>query len=269
MSARLTVVAPTLNERDNIEPLVAALTAALAGRSWELIIVDDDSADGTARVAKELAQRSPNIRCIRRVGRRGLASAAIEGFLASSAPFVALIDADLQHDEALLPQMLDRLERGEADIVIGSRFVGGGSAEGLDGAGRMRLSLAGGALARRVLGVDVTDPMSGFFAMRRDVFENLAPNLSGQGFKILADILASAERPLRTLELPYSFRPRRRGTSKIDVGVKLDYALLLLDKTLGRFLPLRFIMFSAVGGFGVVVHLAALALYHFGLGLPF
>lgn len=268
MSPVLTVVAPTLNERDNLRPLVEALDRALAGVDWELVIVDDDSADGTAELAKAIAREDARVRCIRRVGRRGLAGAAVEGFLSSSAPFVALIDADLQHDEAALPRMLDILRAGGADIVIGSRYVGDGAAGGLSSR-RESLSRLGGRLANAVTRVPVSDPMSGFFMLRRETIEALAPKLSGQGFKILTDLLASADPPLKVAEVDYRFRERRHGVSKLDSGVLLDFALLLADKTVGRFLPVRFMMFAAVGGFGVFVHLGVLALVHLGAGASF
>ncbi len=268
----ISIIAPTLNERENVRSLVAAIAQVMADVPWEIIFVDDNSADGTAEVAKALAHEDVRVRCLHRVGRRGLSTAAIEGFLASSAPYIALIDADMQHDEAVLPQMLAQLQADSADLVIGSRYVDGGSADGLADGGRAWLSKAGGFLARHVLRVAVSDPMSGFFAMKRAVFNRIAPNLSGQGFKILTDILASSDAPLRTAEVAYTFRPRHAGESKLDAGVKLDYLMLLADKLLARylpFLPLRFVMFGLVGAFGVGVHLLALFIYRFGFDFNF
>jgi 4-amino-4-deoxy-L-arabinose transferase-like glycosyltransferase len=233
----LSVIAPTFNERGNIAALLKALQSSLHETDWELIIVDDDSPDGTAAFAKELAQLQPRLRCIRRIGRRGLAGAAIEGFLSSSAPYLALIDADMQHDETLLPKMLSTLKGSGCDIVIGSRYVEGGAAEGLSNKGRVFLSKLGGALARRILRNDVSDPMSGFFMMRRNVFETLAPKLSKQGFKILFDILSSSGQPLRIKELPYNFKERHAGESKLGAAVKFEYLSLLANKALGRILP--------------------------------
>lgn len=258
----LSIIAPTFNERENIAPLLAVLHAALSGTEWELIVVDDDSPDDTAVLAKKLAQGEPRLRCIKRIGRRGLSSAAIEGFLSSSAPYLALIDADMQHDETKLPLMLGKLQTGEADLVIGSRYIEGGSAEGLAGVSRNRLSRWGGVLARRILRADISDPMSGFFAIRRDKFEEIAPCLSGHGFKILVDILASSEQPLRVIDIPYNFRERHAGVSKLDTAAKFDYLLLLADKTAGRILPLRFLLYSFVGTLGIGIHLLALNILH-------
>jgi dolichol-phosphate mannosyltransferase len=259
---RLTVVVPCFNEARNVPLMVERLDAALAGLAWEAVFVDDDSPDGTWRVAKALAARDPRVRCIRRVGRRGLASACVEGMLASAAPFVAVIDGDGQHDETLLPRMLEALESGRADVVVGSRHVAGGDvAEGLSPI-RRAVSDAGGALARALLPVRVADPMSGFFMLPRALAEQEAPRLNAGGFKILLDLLLSARTPPRVLELPYRFRARTHGASKLDALVLVEFLGLLLDKALGGALPLRFVSFAMVGAVGVLVHLAALWVAH-------
>jgi dolichol-phosphate mannosyltransferase len=260
VSADLTVVVPCRNEAENVPVMIDRLGHALSGIAWEVVFVDDDSPDGTAAVAKAIARRDPRVRCIRRINRRGLASACLEGMLASAAPFVAVIDGDLQHDEALLPRMLAALRRGEADVVVGSRRVpGGDDADGLSPV-RRAVSEAGVTLARTMLPVPLADPMSGFFALPRPLMEELAPRLTATGFKILLDLLLSSPRPLRVLELPYAFRARQRGTSKLDAGVMLEYLGLLVDKALGGRVPPRFVVFCAVGMVGVLVHLSALAL---------
>jgi dolichol-phosphate mannosyltransferase len=262
---RLAVVIPCYNEAANVAPMVAKLDAALAGIPWEAIFVDDDSPDGTAARAKAIAATDPRIRCIRRIGRRGLASACVEGILSSAAPFVAVIDGDLQHDETILPRMLAALESGDAEIAIGSRNVEGGTkGEGLSPIRRM-VSDGGAALANATLPVKVGDPMSGYFALPRPLFEEIAPRLTATGFKILLDILLSAGRPLRTAEIPYTFRAREAGESKLDATVLLEFGGLLADKALGGLVPLRFMAFALVGGVGVLVHLAVLGLLH-GIG---
>lgn len=215
---RLAVVIPCYNEAANVAPMVARLDAALAGIAWEAIFVDDDSPDGTAARAKAIAGRDPRVRCIRRIGRRGLASACVEGILSTAAPYVAVIDGDLQHDETILPRMLAALESDQAEIVIGSRNVEGGTkGEGLSPIRRM-VSDGGAALANAALPVKVADPMSGFFALPRALFEELAPRLTATGFKILLDILLSAGRPLRVAEIPYTFRAREAGRASSMPG---------------------------------------------------
>jgi dolichol-phosphate mannosyltransferase len=266
-SPELSVVIPTLNERDNVPLLVDQLERALAGTHWEAIFVDDDSADGTAQVVRELARSNPRVRCIRRIGRRGLAGACIEGMLASSALAVAVMDGDLQHDEALLPRMLDSVRAG-ADLVVATRFAEGGTADAGFSAVRAWGSRLAVAATQRLMGVQLSDPMSGFFVMRREAFEALAPRLSSQGFKLLLDIIASQQAPLRVEEHPYQFRARRHGASKLDSLVVLDLAGLMLAKLSGDRLPVRFLLFAMVGASGLVVHLAALkgALSLAGLG---
>jgi dolichol-phosphate mannosyltransferase len=255
----LTVVVPTLNERENL-PLVAAKIAdALAGIAWEVIFVDDDSADGTAAVARELGAKDARIRCIRRVGRRGLAGACIEGVLASQARYVAVMDADLQHDEAALAAMLDLLRKGDHDLVIGSRYVAEGSAAGFSRTRHLSSRLAG-FMAKVLLGTPVTDPMSGFFMLRREIADQLAPKLATEGFKILADLLSSGRGRLRVAEVPYGFRARQHGESKLDSQVVLDFLGLLAAKATGNAVPVRFVSFLFVGAIGVGVNLVALKL---------
>lgn len=266
---RLTVVIPCFNEAENVARMAAALGRALDGIAWEAIFVDDDSPDGTAAIAKRIAAADPRIRCIRRIGRRGLASACVEGMLASAADFVAVIDGDGQHDETLLPRMLALLETGGADLVIGSRHVDGGDAAGGFSALRRRISDAGTQVAQALLPVRVADPMSGFFMLPRALAEEIAPRLNATGFKILLDILLSARRRLRVRELAYRFRAREAGASKLDALVLIEFLGLLLDKALGGWLPLRFLSFALIGALGVLVHMAALALAYGALGLGF
>lgn len=269
MPVELTVVVPCYREAPNVVPMVERLDAALAGIAWEAVFVDDDSPDGTAAEVRRLAEADPRVRCVLRLGRRGLASACVEGILSSSAPYVAVIDGDLQHDETILPRMLEAVRAGGADIAIGSRHVAGGEVgEGLS-ARRARVSDLGTRLAALLLPVPVSDPMSGFFLLPRALFDDLARRLSARGFKILLDILLSAGRPLRVAEIPYVFRPRLAGRSKLDAVVLLEYAVLLVDKAFGGLVPWRFVSFVAVGAVGVVVHLGVLWLALRGLGTGF
>jgi dolichol-phosphate mannosyltransferase len=254
----LAVVIPTFNELRNVPVLIAKLDAALAGRRWEAIFVDDDSPDGTAQAARDLALRDPRVRVIQRIGRRGLSSACIEGMCATAAPAVAVIDGDLQHDETLLPQMLDALQAdGALDLVIGSRFVAGGGTGDWD-QDRVAKSALATRLSRYVLKADLSDPMSGFFMIRTAVARALVPGLSAIGFKILLDIMTASPRPLNFLELPYTFRLRSEGESKLDHVVAMEFLIALYDRLFGRIVPVRFVMFSAIGALGALVHLAVL-----------
>jgi len=265
---RLSVIVPTFNERDNVVTLVQRLDVALAGIAWEVIFVDDNSPDGTSDVVRALARTDSRVRCIRRIGRRGLSGACIEGMLASSAPVAAVIDGDLQHDETQLAKMLGLIEAGTAELVIGSRYVEGGSADSFN-TQRLGASRFATAVAQRVLRVKIADPMSGFFMIRRDRFEQLAPQLSTQGFKILLDVVATASGDLRVVEVPYTFGSRMHGESKLDSMVALDFLGLVLAKLTNDIVSLRFLLFALVGSIGLFVHFAALFVGLEAFALPF
>src|SRR4030081_331844 len=257
VTPELSVVVPTFNERDNVIALFRKLDTPLAVVAWEVIYVDDNSPDGTWDMVRSLAREDSRVRCVRRIGRRGLSGACIEGILASSAPCAAVIDADLQHDETQLPKMLALLQSGEADLVVGSRYVEGGSADSFNKQ-RAGASVLATEVAKRVLRVKIADPMSGFFMIRRDRFEQLAPQLSTQGFKILLDIVATARGDLRIKEIPYAFGSRLHGESKLDSMVALDFLGLVLAKLTHDVISLRFILFGMVGSVRLIVHLTTL-----------
>ena len=253
----LSVIVPTFNERDNVTVLYRRLEATLANVAWEVVFVDDNSPDGTSDVVRALAQQDSRVRCIRRIGRRGLSGACIEGILASSASYVAVIDADLQHDETQLPKMLLLLASDQAELVVGSRYIEGYKSEGFNKQ-RAGASALATEVARKMLRVEIADPMSGFFMVRRDRFEQLAPKLSVHGFKILLDLVATAHGNLRAVEIPYTFGARQHGESKLDSMVALDFLGLVLAKLTNDIVSLRFILFAMVGGIGLVVHLTTL-----------
>jgi len=263
----LAVVVPTFNERENIRPLLARLGIALDGIRWEAVFVDDDSSDGTADLLRQLAQKDSRLRVIRRIGRRGLSSACVEGILSTSTAYFAVIDADMQHDESLLPRMLERLKQNRLDLVVASRYAEGGNVGEWKNERRL-ISWVASRAARLVTKANLKDPMSGFFVMRRDVFDAVVRNLSQSGFKILLDVFASAARPLRFAELPYHFRQREHGVSKLDSMVAWEHGMLLLDKLFGRIIPPRFFLFGLVGGLGLVVHMLTLGVvFHTGVPL--
>lgn len=266
----LAVVIPTFNEKSNIRPLFGRLDAALQGIDWEAIFVDDDSPDGTAGEVASLAAGCPRVRLLHRIGRRGLSSACIEGILSSFAPIVAVIDADLQHDESRLGAMFQALQAdGGLQLVIGSRNLAGGSATG--GFSRLRNWGSGraAALARWLLGLTVSDPMSGFFMVRRSAFIEVAVELQSQGFKILADMLSSARGRWKVVEMPYDFRPRIAGASKMDSATVLEFLGLIVARLSSGLLPIRLVLFGLVGLTGVFVQLAAVRLAMAAFGETF
>lgn len=264
----LTIVVPTFNEAANVEELIRRVDTAMNGIEWEMVFVDDDSPDGTAERVFQLSRHNPRLRAIKRIGRRGLSSACIEGICSSSAPFVAVMDADLQHDESILPQMLQELKTGNADIAIGSRYAHGGSTGDMPGI-RAHMSRFATWIGSRWLGVTTTDPMSGFFMMRRPLFYEVVHDLSGKGFKILLDIIASAKRQLAIVDIPYTMRARRYGDSKLDTMVLWEYLLLLCEKSFGKIIPVRFIFFVMMGTLGALLHLAVLLPLYYSAGATF
>jgi dolichol-phosphate mannosyltransferase len=253
----LSIIVPTYKESKNVPVLFERIAAALGGAPWEMIVVDDDSPDGTADVAFGLAATHNRLRCLRRVNRSGLAGAVIEGWMSSSADFVAVIDGDLQHDESILLAMYQALAKGSGNLVIGTRLRD--TSKGTLSPARQRLSDLGAWFFRRIAGVTVTDPMSGFFMMRRELVSRLAPRLSPDGFKILVDVILSAGGGLSIVEVPYTFRKRQSGESKLTPLVGIDFLGLVVHHATAGALPTRFVLFAMIGAVGLVVHVLALS----------
>ena len=263
MATELTIVVPTYNELDNVEKLVVALDQALAEIAWEVIFVDDDSSDGTASRVRQLAQTNSRVRCLQRINRRGLASACIEGILASASPYVAVMDADLQHDERVLPKMLNTLRNDCVDLVIATRYLKGGSTGDLP-SHRVWISSLATQLSLLVLKRPISDPMSGFFMLTRAFFERIMRKLSGRGFKILFDILTSGGSDFIFREQTYAMRTRSHGKSKLGAIVIWDFFVMIAHKSVHRLVPAEFISFITVGLSGIFVHLTVLGtLHHF------
>ncbi len=261
MTVQLAIVLPTYNERTNIATMVDRLDAALTGIAWEAIIVDDNSPDGTSDEARAISQRDPRVRVIQRIGRRGLASAAIEGMMSTAAPVVAVMDADHQHDPKLLPEMLAAVESGEYDVSVASRFAEGASTEAWGRPDRVKASGIANTIARKLTGVELSDPMSGYFMLKAEVLRGDAHRLSGVGFKILLDILATVDDALRVKEFPMHFAARAGGESKLDRTVVFEFLVGLYDRWLGRIIPTRFALFGTIGAVGVIVHMTILATF--------
>lgn len=264
----LSVVIPTYQERCNIPELLRRLEVALEGLRWEVTFVDDDSPDETAELVRELSLRDRRVRLVHRIGRRGLSSACIEGMMASSASCIAVMDADMQHDETLLPRMLQMLRQESLEIVVGTRNAKGGSM-GQFSARRVLLSRLGERVSRAVCRCELSDPMSGFFIVRRSYLLEVVRDLQGNGFKILVDMLASSPRPVRLGELGYDFRARTSGESKLCVHTGVEYLLLVLNKLSGGVVPVRFAAFALVGAIGLATHLVVLAGMLYGAHLHF
>ena len=228
----VSVIVPTYNEVENLPVLLERLRSVLADTGHEIIVVDDDSPDGTWRVARAEAVSDRSVRLIHRVGRRGLSSAVLEGMDAARGTIMAVLDADLQHDEAILPDLIAAVRSGRADVAIGSREAPGGS-YGEFGPIRRLISFVGAKVASAVLGVGVSDPMSGYFALSSERYAAVRPTVTPRGFKILLDVLASGERPA-VVEVGYGFRSRRSGETKLSGRVVLSFGRSVVELGLRR-----------------------------------
>lgn len=217
----LSLVLPTFNEAPNITALIDNIDGVLQSVPHEIIVVDDDSPDGTWKVAEGLMPKHPALRVLRRVGRRGLSSAVVEGFDMARGDVLAVMDADGQHDAMLLHTMLASIKTG-AHLTIGSRYVAGGSV-GEWVTDRRIISSAGTVIAKMLSRVKVSDPLGGFFALRADLYKSIRESLHPTGFKILLEILASVPPSSRVTEIPLVFRMRLHGQSKLSMKVHFDF----------------------------------------------
>lgn len=252
----LSLIAPTYNERENLVPLVETVHKVLAQYHYELVIVDDNSPDGTADLARSLSTQYP-LKVIVRTSERGLASAVVRGFNEASGRVLCVIDADLQHPPEAIPDLLKAIDSG-ADVAIASRYIPGGGVEGWS-TKRKVISRGATFLACLLLSSarKVRDPLSGFFLFRRDVIAGV--DLAPTGYKILLEVLAKGH-PTQVTEVSYTFRERERGESNLTFKEELSYL-----KHLGRLVWFeghikRFIKFCTVGASGTFVYMGLLAL---------
>ena len=260
------VVVPVFREADNIASLVSELHQHLTAYDWEVIFVDDDSDDGTAEVVRSYARTNERVRLVLRVHERGLATAGIAGMLTTKSRCIVLMDGDGQHDPRYIPDLIGPIARKEADIVSAARAVGQLDEAALN-LRRRNLSIFANWLAGVFIGRAVIDPMSGFFAINAEVFNRSVRGLSTGGFKLLLDLLISNPR-MRHREIPFEFRQRRAGESKLDLANAWDLVCFLISKAVGSVLPPRLISFALVGASGVLVHFSVLYPIIWS-GLPF
>jgi dolichol-phosphate mannosyltransferase len=255
------LILPTYNEADNIPDLIESIRKALAGVPHEIIVVDDDSPDETWKVTQELAHDRDDLHVIRRIGRRGLSSAVIEGFLAAKGDVFGVMDADGQHDESLLPKLYKAALANDG-IAIGSRYIEGGSVGEWDEQ-RYLLSRIATKLAKALCKVKARDPMSGFFAVSRSTFDKALPTLNPKGFKILLDFLVHVPKNTKVQEIPFTFGKRMHGESKLSRRVQIEFLEYLYDVAFGRFIPLVFVKYCIVGSLGVIVHVSAFSIFSY------
>jgi dolichol-phosphate mannosyltransferase len=257
MDSKLAIIIPTLNEGGNIRPLYQQLTDVLGQRSWEIIFVDDDSGDNTREEVRKLSNEDARVKLVHRIGRRGLSSACLEGMATSNSDYLLVMDADLQHDTSIIPLMLEKLEQTKCDLVVGSRFKDGANQHGLS-----KIRERGSRFVNQTMKFftknEMTDPLSGFFMLPRSVYNETKYQVSGIGFKILLDIIMSSKRKLNVTELPFEFRERHAGASKLDISIVSEFFGLIIEKlSKGKF-PMRFFMFLCVGCVGAIFHLVVM-----------
>ncbi|MGF1597350.1 MAG: polyprenol monophosphomannose synthase [Acidimicrobiales bacterium] len=250
----VSIIVPTYNEAENLPVLLECVAVVMADFDYEVIVVDDDSPDRTWRIAEDLAGVDPRIRVVRRLHRRGLSSAVLDGMSVADGRVLAVIDADLQHDEAVLPDLVSPLLDGEADLVLGTRATGGGS-YGAFGPGRRVVSWGATQLARQLLGVTASDPMSGFFAISRERFAEVGPAVNPRGFKILLEFLARGSRPV-VAEVGYTFRNRTQGETKLSPRVMVAFLLAVVDLVTTSAGMLGFRRYGAVALTGLCLRLS-------------
>ena len=250
---QVSIILPTYNERESLPILIENIFHVLKvyQKKFEVIVVDDHSPDKTYVVAREIARKKSWVRVIRRIHDKGLSSAILAGFSASKGDYLIAMDSDMQHDVAILPQMIQAFEE-KFDIVIGSRKVNGGGIENWTFI-RKTISWVASSMAKLILPFDVQDPMSGYFGFTRHIFEKLSSSINPKGFKLLLEFIAISN-GLRIKEIGYIFRDRQFGKSKLSTGIIINYLIALYELTIGKFISLQLLKYAFVGLFGVAVN---------------
>jgi len=263
----ISVIIPTYNESENLPILLERVSTALRDLDHEVVIVDDDSPDGTWRIAEDLTATYPTLRVIRRIDAKGLSSAVTTGMLQATGRVLAVMDADLQHDEGILPEMHHQVANEGHDVAVGSRETEGGS-YGEWSTSRKLVSFGAKLLAKWALGPQVKDPMSGFFAISRNYFQKTVDKVNPSGFKILLEFLARGSNP-STVEVGYTFRKRLHGETKLNASIAIEYLLALIDLRFGWLIPNRFVKFGMVGITGSLLNFCGFAiLQSLGASIP-
>lgn len=255
---KLTIIIPTYNERDNIVPLVFEVAQALQGIDWAIFFVDDNSNDGTITQLESIANTNDRVDGVIRKGIRGLSGAVLTGLMYARSPYIAVMDADLQHDPKLIKRMLAGLESDSyIQVAVASRYTQSTKISGLN-TSRLIGSIILTYVARIIISKKLTDPMSGFFITRRSTFSQLAPHLSHNGYKIMLDLVSGLPDKNAILEFPLIFRSRHTGQSKMDFRVLWELLLIFIQRSIKNLLPRRFLSFSLIGLVGLSIHMLAL-----------
>ncbi len=259
------MITPTYNEAENIPVLIERIHASLQDVTHEIIVADDNSPDGTWQAADEIARSDPSVVVLRRFHDHGLSAAVLDGMAAARGAFIAVIDADLQHDETKLPEMLALAQSGDTDVVVGSREMDDGG-YGEWSTQRRFVSWVASAIAKVFLMVPTSDPMSGFFLMSRDTYEASAADINPRGFKILLEFIGR-NKNLRVVDVGYEFSNREHGETKLNRSVIRSYLLGVAELRMGRSINPVFLLYVLVGILGVIVNSALFTLFE-ALGMP-
>lgn len=244
----ISLILPTLNEEENLKVLLPNLHYILKDYSYEIIVVDDNSTDQSRKVAENLFSDEINGFIHHRIKLLGLSSAIYDGFNLATGEVVVVMDADLQHDPKILPQMIQSIISNNSDICIASRNIENG---GYGDLSRMRkfLSKSGIWIANFFLNMNLSDPMSGYFALSRDLFDEVKGRINPRGFKILLEIIYKSSN-IRIAHVPYHFKARRHGETKLTPAIGFEYLLALIDLKVGWIISYRFLQFCFVGFLG-------------------
>ena len=247
----ISVILPTYNEAENIEIAINKIYQVLGDIDFEIIVVDDDSLDKTWEIVEKLKTSKDKIKLIRRFENKGLSSAIFTGMTEAKGAVILVMDADLQHDEKIIPLLFESIKRDKFQISIGSRDIEGGSYGDLSRK-RKITSLIGRWFAHKLLKVNINDPMSGFFAISRSFFKEVKNQINPSGFKILLEFIVRKQTP-RVTEIGYKFKRRMYGDTKLNTTIIVEYLLALIDLRFGWLIPNRFVMFAFVGFSGSLV----------------
>lgn len=225
MMVSLSLIIPTYNEKENIALLLDKIREVLAEEEFEIIVVDDDSPDLTWQIVQSHAIKDQRIKLIRRRGERGLSRAVMEGFSQAKDPILGVMDADLSHDPRILPKMIAAVREEDCDLAVGSRRITGGGADKWPWYRKISSDMAT-HLAKRFLNIELSDPMSGYFLIKKELFERIKHKIDPLGYKILLEIYIRSK-PRRIKEIPFVFKDRKQGYSKVTPKVMIEYLQML------------------------------------------
>lgn len=247
------IIIPTLNEAQNISILISKIKKTMEGNNYEIIVVDDNSEDGTWAIADKLLKEDSNGFCIKRMHRNGLSAAVVEGMSQASGDYLIVMDGDMQHDETIIPKIVEKLKSENTDICVCSRNLLKEDGYGDLTLYRKFISKSAIFLFHTMTGKNLTDPVSGFFGIKKPIFDKNLQKINPTGFKILLEFIKSTP-PSKITEIGYQFKKRVYGHTKLTIDVSIEYLLALIDMRFGWLIPIKFVKFGVVGFFGSLIN---------------